>query len=639
MTNNAVWYLGIDFGTTGVSAVLLNYSSGQRYPIYWLRELPTRSSQGSTSSSDKAIFRLPAVTYSGLGARELFVQLPGKSGVASSLTSKITSNQPGIFLQHFKPYLNITIPYYSPQTREWEPKLQLHSQQQVTLYGVRRAFQALLTKLTPKAAQPESDITVGAVGLKPELLKNALGKLEGVIIGSPAAWGDTYRLNLREALLSAKLVKQPEQIFFLEDAIAPILAGITSFNADPQNQGTTDKNPPTTWQDGTLVLNAGATTTELALVNLPEDLENLTYNDFGVLSWHYAGSAIEQDIFCQLLYPQLSQEQKQQLALPDDLELPLPAQPEQLKRDRLTLVLHSSPLGQALLKASGYLKLILQQKAEFTLNLSSHEWLVKRQDLETKVLKPFLKELNRQLNTLLVKTGISEQGIYQVFCIGGTAGFKLLSKWLQAKFPNASLIQDSDSPTGSWVATGLATLPLYPQVLNRNQHQYNDYFLLLELLRAFPQTKSDDSRRLRNQVARQGGNKILTFSQKPGFLTDKDSTSSLVDRPYSIQEIMQRLERRGLNTRVCYERLVRLLEGELPDGLVPSTDHTNLLAIASQQNPHYLQVAATGLFSEEENQLYHLNLQQQKRLWEYLDLILSGTYQQFEEPTIVKFRI
>ena len=623
MTNNAVWYLGIDFGTTGVSAVLLNYSSGQRYPIYWSSELPTVSSQESAANSSKAIFHLPAVTYSGPGAKELFVQLPAKPVVAGSLASKITSNQPGISLQHFKPYLNITIPYYSPQTREWEPKLQLHSQQQIPLYWVRRALQALLAKLTPKAAQPDSEIKVGAVGLEPEPLKSALGKLEGVIIGSPAAWGDTYRLNLREALLSAKLVRQPEQIFFLEDAIAPILAGITSFNADTQKKGT-DKNSPTTWQDGTLVLNAGATTTELALVNLPEDLKQLTYSDFGVLSWNYAGNAIEQDIFCQLLYPQLSEEQHQQLLLPSDLELPLPAQPDQQKRDRLTLVLHSSPLGQALLKASGYLKLILQQKAEFTLKLSSYQWLVKRRDLEAKILKPFLEQLNRQLNTLLIQTGISEQGIYQVFCIGGTAGFKLIPKWLQAKLPNATLIQDSDSPTGSWVATGLATLPLYPQVLNRNQQQYSDYFLLLELLRAFPKTRGDDTRK-------QTSSPITALTSSLG----KDTTSPTVDRPYSIKEIMQQLERRGLNTRVCYERLVRLLEGELPPGLVPSIEHSSLLAIASQQNPHYLQVTAAGLFSQEENQLYHLNLQQQERLYQYLDVLLSGTYQQFEEPMIV----
>ncbi|NER21953.1 MAG: hypothetical protein F6J96_14900 [Symploca sp. SIO1C2] len=625
MTN---WYLGIDFGTTGVSAVLLNYSTGQRYPLYWSKELPKVSSKVSS----QAIFRLPAVTYSGIGAKELLVQLPTKPMVAGSFAYNMTSDQPGILLQQFKPYLNITIPYYCPQTREWEPKLQLHSQQQVPLYWVRRALQALLAKLTPKALQPDSEVKVGAVGLDPQPLKSALGKLEGVIIGSPAAWGDTYRLNLREALLSAKLVKQPGQIFFLEEAIAPILAGITSFNAEAQKPGTPN-NSSTTWQDGTLVLNIGATITELALVNLPENLEELTRSDFGMLSWYYAGNAIEQDIFCQLLYPQLSEEQQQQLSLPQNLALPLPAQPDQTKRDRLNLVLHSSPLGQALLKASGYLKLILQQKAEFTLELGNYRWRVQRQDLETKVLQPFLEQLNRKINNLLSKTGISEQGIYQAFCIGGTANWQLIPRWLQAKFPNATLIQDSDSPTGSWVAMGLATLPLYPQILNRYQQQYSDYFLLLELLRAFPENQEKDAHKLRNPLSPQTGKEISVFP------VGQDTTFPTVDHPYSLKKIMQQLERRGLNTRVCYERLIRLIEGELPPGLVPSTDHSNLLAIASQENSHYVQIAAAKLFSQEDNQLYHLNLQQQERLCQYLDLLLSGTYQQFEEPMIVELRI
>jgi hypothetical protein len=70
---------------------------------------------------------------------------------------------------------------------------------------------------------------VGAVGLKSETLVSALGQLEGVILGCPAVWGDSYRLNLREAVLESKLVRHPEKIFILEDAIAAILAGLQCY--------------------------------------------------------------------------------------------------------------------------------------------------------------------------------------------------------------------------------------------------------------------------------------------------------------------------------------------------------------------------------------------------------------------------
>lgn len=638
-SSNAVWYLGIDFSTTGVSAVLLNQATAQQYPIYWSKELGVTSnksrtvnSQSATGSIGEAIVRLPSVTYSGSSENELFVQLPGTS-VVGSLVSTSANNQLEIFLQNFKPYLNVSIPYYCPKRHEWQPILHLPGQQLVSIYGVRQALQVLLETLTPKSTLPDSLSAVGAVGLEPETLQRALQQLEGVVLGCPALWGDTYQFNLREAVLEAKLVKHPEQIFFLEDAIAGILAALPRPSADPlkgESKGEEENYLPTSgsnqsspnlltkapvtpspphlltpstssWQGGTLSINAGATTTELALVDLPDDLQSLTYSDFSLCSLPYAGNAIDQDIFCQLLYPQLSLVQRQQLSLSSDLELPQSGQPDKPKRDRLVSLLQSSPLGRSLLKASGYLKLILQRKDEFTLDLDTERWVLKRIDLETKVVLPFIQQLNRELNALLIATGISEQGVYQILCIGGTATFETLHKWLQQKLPNATLIQDSDSPNGSWVATGLATLPLYPQVFDRLQQQYSDYFLLLELLRAFPTTEAD-----------------------------------LAQQPYNLGEIMQKLERRGLNTGACYERLVRLVEGQLPAGLIPSNDDANWLSQRSNQNLYDSTITTQPLFFQESNQLYRLNPEKHHSLSQYLDLILAGTYQKFEEPLIVK---
>jgi hypothetical protein len=612
-TNNLIWYLGIDFGTTGISAVLLNYSSGQRYPIYWLDqteithdELAPVTSQLATRGSGEKLFRLPAVTYSGSAASELFIKLPD-APVVGSLASTLAKKHPGIFLENFKPYLNIGIPYYCSKHHQWEPTLQLSNQQLVSLYWVRRALQALLETLTPKSTLADCAIEVGAVGLKRDILVAALGQLEGVILGYPAAWGDTYHLNLREAVLAAKLVRRPEQIYFLEDAIAPILAGLptsVSKASTSSTVGELENSPdfPITYgRGGTLVLNLGATTTEIALVDLPDHPQNLTYSDFSAYSLPYAGNAIAQDIFCQLLYPQLSEAQHKQLSFSRDLELPLPGQPDLQKRDRLVFQLQSSPLGQALLKASSYLKLILQHKEVFTLELGTDQWVVKRHDLEVRVIQPFIQQLNRLLKELLIKTGMSEQGIYQVFCIGGTATLEPLQKWLQQSLPLATLIQNSDSSAGSWVAVGLATLPLYPQVLNRLQQQYSNYFLLLELLRVFPEPTDDSA-----------------------------------VRSYSIKEIVQQLERRGLNTEACYERIIRLVEGELPSGLVPLIENHSLLSETSKQNQHYLAVTSnTEIFSKEDDRRYRLNPQQQKCLRKYLEVVLSGTYQKFEEPLIV----
>lgn len=624
-TKKAVWYLGIDFGTTGISAVLLNQTTAQQYAIYWSNELQisqeelrSANPQLTFQSSSEVILRLPAVTYSGPVVKKLFEQLPVAPIVVGSLASSLANKQPGLFLQNFKPFLNITIPYYCHEHRKWEPQLQLNKQQLVSLSWVRQTLQALLATLTPQNTLPNAMMKVGANGLNSDTLKQALSNLEGVILGSPAAWGDTYRLNLREAVLAAKLVKYPEQIFFLEDAIATLLSVISTSSPNAQQLGeifysnseqVQPSNSPRC--GGTLVISAGATTTEMALVNLPNDLTTLTHNDFSLCSLPYGGNTIDQDIFCQLLYPQMSEEQLQKLAFNGQLELPLPSQPDQQKRDRLSLLLQSSAFGQALLKAAGYLKLILQHKNEFTLELGTDQWIVKRLDLENNIIEPFIQQLNQQLNALMIQTGLSDQEIFKVICTGGTANLEILKTWIQHKLPHATFIQDliNNNPqnpiptpnTECWVAAGLAALPLYPQVLNRSQHQYSDYFLLLELLRAFHE-KVDES----------------------------------ANHAYSLEEIMRQLERRGLNTSACYERLVCLVEGKMPPGLIPSAEDNIRLSQSSRENLQNSQLLLAPLFSQTEEHKYRLNYQQRERLCQYLDKVLSGNYQKFEEPLIVK---
>lgn len=615
IANNAVWYLGIDLGTTGISAVLLNASTGQRYPIYWsqkrwekLDKLQLIAPQIPPRSSELSLSRLPTAVYSGPAASKLFVQPPITPIVVGTWASELANHQPGVFLENFKPVLNLGIPYHCPNRNQWEPILQLPSQQMVSLYWVRQALQVLFATLTPNSQLPKAMLTVGAKGLEAEILTRVLQQLQGVILGCPAAWGDTYRFNVRETVLGAKLVPSSEQIFFVEDAIASILAGLphsgTGGGREKSSSQTEDEEQPFTlsrssWRGGTLVINTGATTTELALVDLPENLQDLSYNDFALCSLPYAGNAIDQDIFCQLLYPQLSTEQQQQLSL--ESELPQPSQLDPQLRDRLAFQLQRSTLGKALLKAASCLKIILQHKDQFTLDLGKERCTLTRQDLEDCIVQPFMQLLNQTLKALLIETGISEQGIYQVLLLGGTANLTALATWIQKRFPNATLIQDANSSDGSWVAAGLATLPLYPQVLNRLRQQYSDYFLLLELLRAFPET-----------------------------------TGESATRAYRLEEIMQQLERRGLNTGACYERLVRLVNGHLPEGLIPSIEDTSWLAPTSKQNPLYSKIAnKTRLFSQADDRLYRRNPQQQEELSQYLKLAFSGIYQKFEEPLIV----
>ena len=129
-----------------------------------------------------------------------------------------------------------------------------------------------------------------------------------------------------------------------------------------------------------------------------------------------------------------------------------------------------------------------------------------------------------------------------------------MNRWLRQKLPNAKIIQDlylgeNGAPICSRVAYGLAMLPLHPQVLEVPRQQYTDYFLFTELLRLLP------------------------------------------DRPLSFSEVLQLFEGRGINTRICQQRLLAFLEGELPPGLIPATLESTWLTQNSQENSDYKAIA------------------------------------------------
>ncbi|MGH2414615.1 MAG: hypothetical protein ACRDEA_13215, partial [Microcystaceae cyanobacterium] len=286
-----------------------------------------------------------------------------------------------------------------------------------------------------------------------DTLPEALTHLAGVILSCPAFAPDTYRLPLQEAVLEAQLVKQTEQIFWLETAIATLLSH-GDIKADcPVSPGLT------------LVIQAGATTTEFALVTIPDKLQSLAHTDFCLHSMAYGGNHLDQDILCQLLYPQWVS-QLQPFLPPLDEELPEPGKPDLPRRHTLSLRLQSHPIGHAFLEAGKLVKLILQEEAELTSHLGNQPWSVKRQALEAEVIKPLLRQWNDEIDSLLTQSGNTKKAIGQIICSGGTtlALGRALSAWLTDQFPQATLIQSIEEGIATDVAFGLARLPLFPKL-------------------------------------------------------------------------------------------------------------------------------------------------------------------------------
>ena len=591
--NSATWYLGIDFGTTSLRAVLLNQTTGELYPLYWQQGEDARVALANSSPEQSRISStersrsntLPIGVY-GNPQNSEEVMYPVGLGVPETLTPD------QMLCQNFKPYLDLGIPYWTESG--WQPILRLaQNQPLVSMHWLQRATQALLKGLNSQAAATQK---LRSTGIAPETLEHILDSIAGVILNCPINGSDAYRWNLREAVLGAGLVSQPEQVIFIEEAIAPFLASL-------QIRHTNESHLiPFPWRGYTLVINSGATATEFALVNSTPP-QNFTHGDFGLWSFPYAGNAFDQDIICQLLLSPVTKimqniYETDKLLLANDLELPTAGELEITKRQRLHFWLQSSAWGQTLLIAAQNLKLHLQTKTEHRLVLGSDQWLVSQQQYESMVVIPFLQQLNQQLNNFLSITGVAEHNIFQVVCAGGTVRGSLLDEWLKIKLPQAVVIEQIGLPVETMGAAGLASLPLYTQICNQAQ-QYSDYFLLMELLRILP----------------------LEMMDTHGPI-------------YPLEEINQLLERRGINTKACGDRILDILRGELPVGLIPQLSQNIWLTTASQQHPEYLALKSAKLFTQNEQNSYQPNLEQCRRLYKYMTAMLDKTQQKLEEPLI-----
>ncbi|MBD1919190.1 MULTISPECIES: hypothetical protein [Cyanophyceae] len=611
-----LWFLGLDVGTTGLSAVLLERRGGQVYPLYWV------DNAISGVTADK-FFRLPSLASVEANDEGYQVQSVGSSALTVNWGDGDTADQGAVLLKALKPYLKLGIPFTRADGPE--PQVQWSDRDRIPLPVFQDSLTRLLATL-PVGLTPEAAFTVGAVGLDAEAIAQAMQALNGVVVSYPANWPDTYTFNLREAVIGAGLTANPDDIYFVEDAIAAVLSGLPDpstplpeGNGQPIQQQALYACP---WTGGTVVLSAGASVTEVGIVALPRALGELSYSDFALHSMSYAGDAIDLDIICHLLHPAERRQSRPaegtgrspqstgwgwQAAMPeldgthwsdldiDGCEMPRPAEPDIARRQRLYQRLETSLLGQSALEAARHLKIILQHQPQFELELADQRWVVRSKDLEDRIILPYIQRINGHVNRLLSEAGLSSQVINQVICTGGSASLPKIARWLRQKFPNATIVQDtyhSDRPPScSRVTYGLVNLVRYPQVLDLTRHQYSDMFLLMEVLRTLP------------------------------------------EQPMPLSGMLHLLKERGLNVDACQAHLMALLEGRLPPGLLPST---SALVPASDE---LATLATTPLFTRPNGQVYVPNLEQGQRLVSYMEQLLADKHQTLVDPLLSQLTV
>ncbi|NJN20386.1 MAG: hypothetical protein HC812_03235, partial [Leptolyngbya sp. RL_3_1] len=293
------WFLGLDFGTTGISAVLMNRLDGQAYPLYW-------TDTGIASTTAETLFRLPTVAvFNADGDQDWTLGATGPSALTLNWQGEAATTGRSRLATQMKAWLAVGVPYQDGEGHP-QPQVQWSNRDPLPLPQVMAATQALLNPLSllKQTRYGDGETTpVGAAGLDTAHLQRALQQLQGVIVGHGIAASETYRLNLREVILATQLVPSASQVLFVEAAIAAVLSGLPdpSQPLAPGNQ--TQTLYQCQWQGGTVMINAGASGTDLGIVNLPNPLSALGREDFTLRSLAYGGDALDLDIISQLLVP------------------------------------------------------------------------------------------------------------------------------------------------------------------------------------------------------------------------------------------------------------------------------------------------------------------------------------------------
>ncbi len=450
----------------------------------------------------------------------------------------------------------------------WQPIMQWSSNQQVSLRWLIAALKNLLEQVQTRAHHPQ----IPDLGL-------ILLKLSGVVFGYPSNWSDTYILNVREAILKAGLVTQAEQVMAVEQAIAPALSLIHVKQISTEI---------------TLLIDVGAVSTSLCLtkeIGAPLKQQSYDRNKIHMLSFDYAGLSISQDIIAQLFHPhwQLITNPNRHLCNFENIQFPEVGDPAIAKRILLNQYLLSSEVGQQMLELADQVKIAFGR--DINLDTWNEEILgqplvVLRRELENLILQPFIQRINRDLNLILSNIGIIGDDVRQVYLVGHTAYIPLLSRWIAQKLPNVVV----NTLVGSSVASGLAVAPLYTSLHNVARQQYSDYFLLQEICR-------------------------LNLT-----------------KPVNPTQLLKQLQMQGINIKVCRDRILTFLQGDLPAGLFPWLEPEQAMVL---EDPTLSSDLCTGkLFELETDGTYQPNMGKFQQLRVYLQAITSNMSQTLNEPLV-----
>jgi hypothetical protein len=233
-----------------------------------------------------------------------------------------------------------------------------------------------------------------------------------------------------------------------------------------------------------------------------------------------------------------------------------------------------------LLPLAAEIKLHMDQDDIWLKEWQGHKLSIGRSAYINRVCQPFLQLLNRHVNGLLIRSGLFAENVKVTVRSGGTISGQIFQEWLCQKFPSA---QQEAHPNS---ADGLAVAPRFYGLLDLTHQQYSDFFLLHEICK-------------------------LNWAE-----------------PMHPSTVLQQLQQRGINVHSCVNRVISILQNNLPKGIIPQGE----LVLPDGAIESFL--ASGGLFHRLENGFYQIAPKQLAWMANYLAQLCNHLQQSITEPMV-----
>ncbi|MEM9770032.1 MAG: hypothetical protein AAF889_00255 [Cyanobacteria bacterium P01_D01_bin.73] len=510
----ATWYLGIDIGESRIAAVLWCEETGESYPIDWSWQPADGAGWGQAitdqPSYPAAIYLTPnqrnLERWEGTARRSPTMPWTGFAAIQAA------RKQPrGLLLSQFKHALGRAVSCLLPQDSSLEPKIAWTDTQAIAFHWLVQGLTGLLRPLgisrssisnTPKAQQPQFSCSVE--GWSVEQFRGVMGQVQGVMVSQPVEASEAFRFNGREAVLRSQVADVPEQVMFLDEAVAAAIARFP--------EGTTAG----TW----LTIQTDVGRTQLAIVSLRDGEWSTATHQFA-----YGAGDLDCDAIAQLFCRE--PEKRRHFGL-GDLPTPVPGQIDEALRQKWRYRLLDWGDGCSLLNLAGQLARATETMG---LALGEYQWTLSPEEWRSQVLRPWLDCLNGELNHLFSRSGYGSTKITEIVTLGSLAQAEGVRDWLRRKVPGVEIVRGDRHLVARGLARGFSHLEGW----QNPPSPYDSLFLLSELLQVAP----DEPLSLDqwgDRLERRGINRRACWGQiqgffeghfPPGLLPDNSATSPI----------------------------------------------------------------------------------------------------------------